>query len=248
VLKDIKGRESLPESGKCLVSTLVGRRSTVSLRVPVASSSSQDSVVDRDKETRRQGDKEKTSASLNAVGSKSILEKLQSLSYVEAVLWIASRLADGLAHAHERGIMHRDLKPANILLTDEGQPMLLDFNLARDTKRASQATAAMLGGTLPFMAPEQLEAYRHESISGNYNSDLYSLGVILYELLTGRHPFPVRSGPLKEVLVGMIEDRRQQPPSVRPWNQAVSSAVESIIRHCLEPDPDRRYQTARELQ
>jgi serine/threonine protein kinase/Flp pilus assembly protein TadD len=244
VLKDIKGRESLPESGKCLVSTLVNRRSTVTKR-------------QGDKETRRQGEQEPSvslspcppvSLSSSEVGSKSILERLQSLSYVEAVLWIASRLADGLAHAHERGIMHRDLKPANILLTDEGQPMLLDFNLAQDTKRVGQSPVALLGGTLPFMAPEQLEAYRQETIARNHNSDLYSLGVILYELLTGRHPFPVRSGALKEVLAAMIEDRRQPAPTVRPWNKAASPAVESIIRHCLEANPARRYQTARELQ
>ncbi len=242
VLKDIKGRDCLPKSGMSLVSTLVGRRSTV-MRWRGGSCQEKDTPCP---ELATSPPHDPTTS--HPVGSTTILKKLQSLSYVEAVLWIASRLADGLAHAHERGIMHRDLKPANILLTDEGQPMLLDFNLAQDTKRASQTSAALLGGTLPFMAPEQLEAYRQESISRNYNSDLYSLGVILYELLTGRHPFPVRSGPLKEVLIGMIEDRRQSPPAVRPWNQAVSPAVESIIRHCLEPDPARRYQTARELQ
>jgi serine/threonine protein kinase len=66
--------------------------------------------------------------------SRVILDLLERMSYVNAVLWIGARLADGLAHAHERGILHRDLKPGNILLTDEGQPMLLDFNLSEDTK------------------------------------------------------------------------------------------------------------------
>ena len=82
----------------------------------------------------------------------------RELTYVEAVLWLAARLADGLAHAHARGIVHRDLKPANILLTDEGQPMLLDFNLSEDTKLNRSESAVRIGGTLPYMAPEQLAA------------------------------------------------------------------------------------------
>src|SRR5262249_31060500 len=84
-------------------------------------------------------------------------QKLQGYSYVEAILWLGCCLADGLAHAHERGILHRDLKPANILLTDEGQPMLLDFNLSEDTKLRGSLSGAYMGGTLPYMAPEHLE-------------------------------------------------------------------------------------------
>ena len=83
----------------------------------------------------------------------------ESMSYVDAVLWMGARLADGLAHAHARGIIHRDLKPANILLADNGQPMLLDFNLAEDIKLRSAAAAAQIGGTLPYMAPEHLQAF-----------------------------------------------------------------------------------------
>ena len=98
-------------------------------------------------------------------------------------------MADGLAHAHERGILHRDLKPANILLGDDGEPLLLDFNLAADTKLRGPASAALIGGTLPYMAPEHLQALRGEDRTLDARSDLYSLGVILFELLTGNHPF-----------------------------------------------------------
>ncbi len=144
--------------------------------------------------------------------------------------------------------MHRDLKPANILLTDDGQPMLLDFNLAQDTKLRNNAAVAQVGGTLPFMAPEQIEAYRSETMLLDFRGDIYSLGVILFELLTGRTPFPPQLGRLNEVLERMVRDRRGLLPGVCCLNKAVTPAVESIIHHCLEADPDRRYQSARQLK
>ena len=172
---------------------------------------------------------------------------LSGLSYVEAVVWMAARVARGLAHAHERGILHRDLKPANILLTDDGRPMLLDFNLAADTKaHPTRGDGAALGGTLPYMAPEHLEAFRGGGREVDARSDLFALGVILYEMLTGRPPFPLReaSGGKQELLRAMIADRQGAPPLLRPFNPAVSPAVESLVRHCLEADPARRYATA----
>jgi serine/threonine protein kinase len=120
---------------------------------------------------------------------------LGNLTYVDAILWLAVRLSDALAHAHERSILHRDLKPANILLTDEGQPMLLDFNLSEDTKLHRSASVALIGGTVPYMAPEQLQARPLGLSRGDERSDLYSFGVILYELLTGRHPFRLSRPP-----------------------------------------------------
>ncbi|HMB07562.1 MAG TPA: protein kinase, partial [Isosphaeraceae bacterium] len=175
------------------------------------------------------------------------LETLRRLNYVQAVLWIGVHLADGLAHAHERGIVHRDLKPANVLLTDEGQPMLLDFNLAADTKHPGAAAAALVGGTLPYMAPEALDALRTGSHPADARADLYSLGLILHELLTGRHPFPIRRGSLDEVLPLMVADRLGPPPRLRPINPAVSPATESILTRCLASDPGRRYQDTRQL-
>src|SRR5262249_31144203 len=124
--------------------------------------------------------------------SNAVARSLQGLTYTEAVLWAGRCLAGGVAQPHERGIVHRDLKPANVLITDEGQPMLLDFNLAEDTKLRGSAAGALVGGTLPYMAPEQFETLRTGKGAADVRADLFSLGVILYELLSGRPPFPVR--------------------------------------------------------
>src|SRR5262249_4232643 len=152
----LQGRKSLPDSGRHLVSTLVDRQSTI--RPPTLPDTEGGRRKAEADPVLPQSECRTPHSSEGVVNSTAILEMLQSLSYPDAVLWIGSRLADGLAHAHERGILHRDIKPANILLTDEGQPMLLDFNLAHDTKLRASAAAAQVGGTLPFMAPEQLQA------------------------------------------------------------------------------------------
>ncbi len=240
VLADIRTSSNLPSSGKELLSTL----------------------NDRKKKTARPGDG--TSVDRPASLEESLpdgalartieaapqLLALHGLSYVESVLWLAVRLAEGLAHAHERGVIHRDLKPANILITDDGQPMLLDFNLAQHTlKQDGAAARASIGGTLPYMAPEHLLAFRGAKVAVDARCDLYALGVILFELLTGASPFPsYRKRPTREVVERMIADRREGGPSLRRVNIQIPPAVEAIVRHCLEADPACRYQTARELQ
>src|SRR5262249_33029864 len=156
VLKDLQGRDSLPASGKDLISTLVDRKGSTYVTEPNGAEPAEPPAEPVAEEPAN------GIALAPNIGSTSILEMLGGRSYAEAVLWMMARVASGLAHAHERGILHRDLKPANILLTDEGQPMLLDFNLAQDTKGLAPSSAAVIGGTLPFMAPEQLEAYRAE--------------------------------------------------------------------------------------
>jgi tetratricopeptide (TPR) repeat protein len=174
---------------------------------------------------------------------------LEGMSYVESALWIVSCLADGLSHAHERGILHRDLKPANVLITDEGQPLLLDFNLSEDVARPEGQGAAAVGGTLPYMSPEHLDAFRGATRPPDARGDVYSLGVILYELLTGRCPFASPAGPtLADAVARMIEERLGPPPDPRLRNPAVTPAVASIVRRCLEPVLDQRYQSADELR
>jgi serine/threonine protein kinase len=179
--------------------------------------------------------------------SVTIFETLKKLTYVESILWLISRLAEGLAHAHDRGILHLDLKPANILLTDEGQPMLLDFNLARDTKSADSPQDALVGGTLSYMAPEHLRAFRREAVTVDERSDVYSLGLILYELLTGRPAFPMRKDPAPRAVSLMLADRSGRLPSVRRYNLAASRSVEAIVHRAIAADPGRRYQNADEL-
>jgi tetratricopeptide (TPR) repeat protein len=166
---------------------------------------------------------------------------------VREALRIVARLADGLAYAHERGILHQDLKPANVLLTDDGTPMLLDFNLAQDTKLRGNLPAAHVGGTLPYMAPEQLQAFRDGRSCTDPRSDIYALGLIFYELLALRLPFVVPQGPVGERVARMIADRSLGPPDVRRENGDVTPAVAAIVRRCLEPDSARRYQSARHL-
>lgn len=172
---------------------------------------------------------------------------LASRSYADACLWIAARLAEGLAHAHARGILHRDLKPANVLLTDDGQPMLLDFNLADDIKVRSPVAAAIIGGTLPYMAPEQLRAHQIGEPRADARSDIYSLGLLLYELLTGKYPYPLRRGPVPLVVTQMLADRRQPLPAADAINRSVSPAAAAIVRNCLAADVADRYQSAQAL-
>jgi serine/threonine protein kinase/Tfp pilus assembly protein PilF len=165
-------------------------------------------------------------------------------SHPAVVLRLVARLAEGLAHAHDVGILHLDLKPANVLLADDGQPLLLDFNLAFDVRTGDRERT---GGTLPYMAPEQLDEYVERGTTQvDHRTDLYALGVMTFELLTGQHPFPLPPG-VKANPAEMAKVRRAGPPSIRALNPAISPAVESIVRKLLQPDPSRRYQSARDL-
>ena len=178
----------------------------------------------------------------------STLERLNRYSFVELVLWIGSELADGLAHAHERGILHRDIKPANVLFTDDGRPMLLDFNLAADAGLAAGAgEIGGVGGTLRYMAPEQLSAFKSDRNESSTQADLYALGLVLFELMAGRLPFADHQGLMNDVLDRMVAER------MRPLDQSrlpseVTPAVVSILRKCLAPERTDRYLSAADLR
>ncbi len=171
--------------------------------------------------------------------------------YFRAVARIVARLAEALQHAHERGVLHRDVKPSNILLSAEGQPLLLDFNVSG--RQGSDAAGAFLGGTLAYAAPEHRRALHsptRELIARvDRRSDVYALGVVLFEMLAGAIPFAERNSSLVLPLQGegAAAERGAAPPSVRARRPDVPWSLDAIVRRCLEPDPGRRYQRAGQL-
>ena len=172
VLRETRRNGRLPRSGQELLTTVVAQHSeTLAIDRPPNETAAKSAAV-----SIRPCDL-----------APSIRSRFECSSYVDAVAWIVSQVAAGVAHAHERGILHRDLKPANILLADDGRPMVLDFNLS-DQLRPSTGRAAVVGGTVPYMSPEQLESLE-TGIGVDPRSDVYSIGVMLFELLTGRLPF-----------------------------------------------------------
>jgi serine/threonine protein kinase/tetratricopeptide (TPR) repeat protein len=234
LLKDVQQRDTLPTTGKYVIQAF---KSAVNSRQRV--------VRVQTMNHRRPADTPPAEATPSTDEAR--IERLASLSYVETIVCLGAELADGLAHAHERGIVHHDLKPANVLLTDHGHPMLLDFNVAEDTKLRAGASIASVAGTLPYMAPEQIAAMEGGPNEIDARSDLYAFGIVMFELLTGIYPFTSRRGSTQTALEHMGKERRETPPSLQGLNPAVSPALEAIVRRCLESDPERRYQSARQL-
>ena len=150
---------------------------------------------------------------------------------------LIAKVARTVAYAHEHGILHRDIKPGNILLDAKGEPHLTDFGLARLVESESTVTRTVeVLGTPSYMAPEQAAGNNTKLTSA---TDVYGLGAVLYQLLTGHPPF---AGGTTYETIKLLLETEPRPP--RLWNPKVDRDLSTICLKCLEKDPQRRYSSA----
>ena len=169
---------------------------------------------------------------------------LRKLNYADAVIQRFARLASALHHVHARRIIHLDIKPANILITNDGDFMILDFGLAHHRNFGSLADAC---GTARYMAPEQLRQFVYSlPMTPTAGMDLYALGLVVYELLTGKHPY-ARSMVPGSSREAWIRAREIAPGDVRQHEPSIPVGVASILTKLLAPQPSERYGSAEEL-
>ncbi len=175
--------------------------------------------------------------------------QLKGSDYVDGVVHLMAQLADALSHAHGQGIYHHDLKPSNVLLSPSGCPLLLDFNLSEDT----EVGPTMFGGTLPYMPREQLQKVilgpDAETTPVDASWDVFSLGAILFELLTGTLPFgEFPPGTPENVAAADLADSQERGyQSARLKNPAVSIPLDRLIEKCLQLDAKDRPGSPHEL-
>ncbi|MGI8469170.1 MAG: protein kinase domain-containing protein, partial [Pyrinomonadaceae bacterium] len=154
------------------------------------------------------------------------------------VIPVFSQILDGINHAHEFGIVHRDIKPANMMLTENGKLKVLDFGIARLLGSARMTRAGNIIGTLEYMAPEQVKGLETDA-----RSDIYALGMLLYEMLTGRTPFVSEN----EFELMKLQTEAM-PPAPRQINPSIPEEVEAAIMRAIQKNPDERFQTAGEFR
>jgi len=183
---------------------------------------------------------------------------LAKLDWPATVAWVGSQLAEGLDYAHRRSVIHRDIKPANILFAADATPRLADFNVSFSGITGRAGAAAYFGGSLAYMSPEQLEVAipaasqrKAEDLDGR--SDLFSLGVVLWEMLHGERPWSGQGTPgswaeaLLSELMKRLEPLPQKPLHSRPINQPSGQILDEQLRRCLAVDRELRPASGREL-
>ncbi|HEX3892545.1 MAG TPA: serine/threonine-protein kinase [Terracidiphilus sp.] len=158
---------------------------------------------------------------------------------IDRAVGITLKICDALDYMHKHGIVHRDLKPENVMVDEDDNIKLIDFGIAlkEDARRLTFVNLSATLGTPDYISPEQVKGQR-----GDQRSDIYALGILLYEMLTGQVPF---SGP--SPLAAMNERLLIDPPRTRTLNDAITPELEEIVYRALERDPRHRYATAHEM-
>jgi serine/threonine protein kinase len=184
-----------------------------------------------------------------------VRHKFQHASWPQVISWLGSRLASALSYAHERGVLHRDVKPANVLTASDGSPKLADFNISFSSKLDGATPAAYFGGSLAYMSPEQLEAcdpnHARQPRDLDGRSDVYSLAVLLWELLTGSRPFSddVITNNWSQTLAKMSAQRQAGVPAAAlarlPAN--CPACLRDVLLHCLVGNREERCPSAAEM-
>jgi len=168
---------------------------------------------------------------------KSFIRRSGQLA-VGTTIKIAKQICEGLSEAHRLGIVHRDLKPSNIMIDKAGNARIMDFGIARTLESKGLTGAGVMIGTPEYMSPEQVEAKEVDQ-----RSDIYSLGVILYEMVTGRVPFEGDTA-----LSIAMKHKGEPPKNPKEYNAQIADELSRLVLKCLEKDKDKRYQSAGELR
>ncbi len=182
----------------------------------------------------------------------SLRQRLGVSTWAQSICWLGARLAAALDYAHRKGVLHRDVKPANVLLAADGSPKLADFNVSFSSKLDGASPAAFFGGSLAYMSPEQLEAsnpnHSRQPDELDGRSDVYSLAVMLWELLTGERPFGEErmAAEMSFTLTLLAERRRAGVPAkaLEKLPASLPGDMDQVLLGCLAPEPSDRPATA----
>jgi len=175
------------------------------------------------------------------VDSESLRSLIDSEAPIESekVILIIRKIADGMAYCHKNNVIHRDLKPENILITTDGQPVIMDFGLAltKGSHRVTYSNLSATMGTPDYMSPEQVEGQR-----GDQRTDIYALGIIMYEMLTGKTPYTGDSN-----MAIMAQHLNGTAPRLDKFNPSISLQLAALVATCLARNPNDRYKDMESL-